>query len=571
MLHLRNHTYYNFVIDSVVLIFLFTIFYTLFLGSYPLFTPDEARYSEVAREMIVRGDYITPRVNDMIFLDKPILHYWLQTLSIHWFGVKEWALRFFPALFGIMGCLVTYLCGRILFDRRTALLASLILATTPLYFGGAHYANLDLEVAVLLGSTLLFFITAVNKEAVRKKILFAAYCSAALAFLTKGLIAIAFPVLIIGIWILLSQRRELLKKIHLFEGGLIFLFITLPWYVAVQKENPGFFYYFFIEEHVTRFLSLAAFNNKMPFWFYVPVILIGMFPWTIFLFQAIYHAIKKIYFEKNQHLVELFLFIWASVIFVFFSIPHSKIVGYILPIFPPLALLIGRYLSHLFNHPSQKINRWNSIYFIFFGLLFTSLLFILPHKNLIHFTPPFIFYLKIIAMIVMMSVFFVFLNMENLILLLVSCILCNVLLLLTLTYGAAYLNIDSIKPLLETAKNYIKPGDEIVAYFKYYYDIPLYLGRTVTVVADWNATDIMKRDNWRRELWRGMELQKTNSLLINEKIFWQHFQNKRRVFVFLSEKNFPQFKLQATHYSILGKYKDTILLANQDISPSRKD
>ena len=171
----------------------------------------------------------------------------------------------------------------------------------------------------------------------------------------------------------------------------------------------------------------------------------------------------------------------------------------------------------------------------------------------------------------MMSVFFVFLNMENLILLLVSCILCNVLLLLTLTYGAAYLNIDSIKPLLETAKNYIKPGDEIVAYFKYYYDIPLYLGRTVTVVADWNATDIMKRDNWRRELWRGMELQKTNSLLINEKIFWQHFQNKRRVFVFLSEKNFPQFKLQATHYSILGKYKDTILLANQDISPSRKD
>ena len=231
--------------DTCSLVIFIGIFYLLWLGSYSLFTPDEGRYSEVAREMVATNDYITPRVNGVAFLDKPVLYYWLQAAAINLFGVNEWALRFFPALLGVLGCIVTYICGRQLFDRRTGIIAAIILATTPLYFGGAHYADLNLEVAVLITCTLLFFITAIQTSGRNQRnFIIAAWVSAALAFLTKGLIGIAFPAMIAGTWIILLWRWDVLKKIRLITGFMLFIIITLPWYMLVQKANPAFLHYF---------------------------------------------------------------------------------------------------------------------------------------------------------------------------------------------------------------------------------------------------------------------------------------------------------------------------------------
>src|SRR6186997_3134951 len=103
--------------DLLFITLIFGLFYAIWMGSYPLFTPDEGRYSEVAREMVASGDYITPRVDGVAFLDKPILYYWLQATAIQLFGINEWALRIFPGLFGIFGCLLMYMFGRMLFDR----------------------------------------------------------------------------------------------------------------------------------------------------------------------------------------------------------------------------------------------------------------------------------------------------------------------------------------------------------------------------------------------------------------------------------------------------------------------
>jgi 4-amino-4-deoxy-L-arabinose transferase-like glycosyltransferase len=557
----------DWLIDMISLAVILFVFYTLWLGSYPLFTPDEGRYSEVAREMVATGDYITPRVNGVAFLDKPVLYYWLQAAAIKAFGVKEWALRLFPALLGILGCLVTYLCGRCLFNRRTALISSLILATTPLYFGSAHYADLNLEVAVFISCTLLFFITAVQREGYsRTGFLFAAYIFAALAFLTKGLIGIAFPGMIAGAWIVILWRWDLLKKIRIMTGLSVIIIITLPWYILVQQANPEFLHFFFVTQQVTRFLSAYEFNNKTPFWFYFPVVLAGAFPWTIFLIQALSKTIVTVWQDRRKHQTELFLLLWLTSIFLFFSIPQSKTIGYILPILPALALLVGNYLSCYFEQAKQK-----SIYFgianfvVISTLLAVFLLLVLPHLKLVHLTPDFMPYLTAIAMVFIISAItsLCFIKKATLLPLFATCVACSTLFLLILTLGATYLNQDSAKPLAAHLKTIIQPQDEIVNYLRFYQDVPLYLEKQVTIVADWRSPNIVHNDNWLRELWFGMAFQKTDDWLINEKTFWQRFESDKRLFVFTSVNYLNKFKSRKKSYFQIGQYNNIILLSNQ--------
>jgi len=543
------------LLDSAILFVGIFLFYSLFLGNYPLFTPDEGRYSEVAREMLVTHDYITPRVNGVAFFDKPILYYWLQALAIFLFGLTEGALRFFPMLFGVMGCLVTYLCGRHLFNRHTGILSALILATTPLYFGSAHYADLNLEVAVLISATLLFFISAINaKTPYRTYLLFAAYFTAALAFLTKGLIGIALPGLISLSWIIIQKKMALLKNIHLTAGILFFLIIVLPWYCLVEKANPGFLHYFFITQQVTRFLSAAEFNNPTPIWFYIPVIIIGFFPWICFLPQAILKL-------RNPNI--LFLLVWIIIIFSFFSIPRSKTVGYILPVFPALALLVGHHISEIWAN--SKLRALISIGLLYFVLScsIAALIYFLPHYNWLDITPQFTIHRLILASILFLSPFTVLLfgfKKQKLVLIFM---ISNIFFLLVLTHSANYLNPNSTKKLALQLKSQLKSKEEVISYFQYYQDLPIYLNQRITVVADWNADSIIKKDNWLREFWFGLQYQKTNDWLIDKNTFWQRYKSKNRIFVFISNNYFDDFKSHTQHYFILGKMNNIILLSNQ--------
>jgi 4-amino-4-deoxy-L-arabinose transferase-like glycosyltransferase len=559
----------NWTTDLVILTLLLLVFYTFWLGSYPLFTPDEGRYSEVAREMVVTGDYITPRVNGVAFLDKPVLYYWLQAAAILLFGVKEWALRLFPVLSGILGCLVTYICGRHLFDRRTGLISAIILATTPLYFGGAHYANLDLEVAVWISCALLFFITGIqNTDPARRYFLLAAYAFSAFAFLTKGLIGIAFPALIAGTWIILrwrSQTLNILRNIHLIKGIVLFTAIVLPWYILVQKANPEFLHYFFITQQVTRFISTGTFNNPTPFWFYVPIVLIGFFPWTSFLFQALKHALRDIRQSRIEYQTELYLILWLSIVFIFFSIPRSKTITYILPILPALALLVGRYLSLVWNNANQSSVYRGIVSLVIISVLFFTGLLMVPYFHWDILSTAFTPYLYVFAIIVIINaiVAFCLKNKKTLFTLFTITTSCSILLLLTLTFGATHLNKNSVKPLVLNLKTIIRPEDEVITYFKFPQDVPIYLERRVTIVADWNSSHILENDNWQRELWYGMPFQDTSSWLINEDTFWERWNNSNRVFVFLKQSYFEQFKKQASQYFFIGEHNNILLLSNQ--------
>lgn len=555
----------SWIIDLVLLGGILTLFYAFYLGSYPLFTPDEGRYSEVAREMVATGDYITPRVNGVAFLDKPILYYWLQAIAINLFGLNEWALRFFPALFGVLGCLMSYICGRKLFNRRTGIMSALILGATPLYFASAHYANLDLEVAVLISCTLLSFITAVrNPGRPKTGWLIATYVFAALAFLTKGMIGFAFPIIIIGAWIVLTWHWDLLKKTHLGAGLMLAFVIVLPWYTLAQRDNPAFLRYFFVTQQVTRFLSKAEFNSHAPMWFYLPIVLTGFFPWTLFVGQAFYRAIQKIRKQLRVHEVELFLIIWFLVIFVFFSIPRSKTIGYILPVFPPLAMLTANYLVSSFSNVKPYYVRITASIFALLSAGIAITLLALPHYGWLNIDATASPYITTIAVIFLVSAVITLLFIKQSFAALLSiCCVSTTTALLILVLSAPYLNSSTAKPLISQVQSLAKPDDEIVNYFKFYYDTPLYLQKRVSVVADWHSPDVEKKDNWRRELWNGMAFQKTDDWLLDEKTFWKKWSSKRRLFVFLNMNYFNQFESHTKKYYLLGKYNDIILVSNR--------
>ncbi len=551
--NLIQHTRFVTFLDVVILTAVISVFYFLWLGSYPVFTPDEGRYTEVAREMLASHDFITPRVNGVPFLDKPALYYWLQAASLAWFGVNEWAVRFFPACFGVSGCLMVYGFGRYLFNRLTGLLAAVILATSPLYFAGAHYANLDLEVSVFISASLLCLFAAIKDTEIKPAFLYAAYVFAGFAFLTKGMIGIVFPIMIGSIWLAVNKRWSFFLKLHLLRGAAILAVIILPWYALVQYHNPNFLHYFFIEQQFTRFLSAETFNNNSPFWFYLPIVLVGTLPWSGFFIQSLK--------SFKQDATMLYLTLWVGLIFVFFSLPHAKIISYILPIFPAVALMTAKLMADRFN--TSRALALPCLIFTVISALFGSAILLNDHFNWFSFTPIADPYLTAVACILIFGgVIALCLTRLNMKTLFWYFTLWGVVFLLALTASAGCLNMRSTKPLIKNLQAVLQPGDEVVNYYSFYQDVPLYLGRTITLVADWHAPDIAQKDNWVRELWSQMAARQEDNLIDNQ-TFLSRWNSNRRVYVFLDQKYLAQFSTMVGNYHLINQYHDVILVRNQ--------
>ncbi|MEO8400983.1 MAG: glycosyltransferase family 39 protein [Gammaproteobacteria bacterium] len=554
--------------DLIFLTLVLGVFYSLWIGGHALFTPDEGRYSEVAREMVVTGDYITPRLNGVAFLDKPVLYYWLQASAIKLFGLKEWALRFWPACIGILGCLMTYSAGRFLFNRRTGILSAVILATSPLYYGAAHYANLDLEVAALISITLFFSVLALQTTSHRNRRLFfiLAYVFCSLAALTKGLIGIVFPAMIIGMWIMLLNRWSMLKHMRLITGLIIFAAITIPWYFLVQQANPEFLHFFFVTQQFSRFLTKGDFNNQTAVWFYIPIVIAGFFPWSIFAIQAVANSIKNVWKNREQHSSQLFFVLWFFLIFIFFSIPKSKTVGYILPIFPALSLIVGNYLDGLWNKSRTKGFAIGVGVFILFSISIAAIALASPHIAAFKITREQIPFLSFTACTFLLAgaSAYQFLRNKAFTDIIICLASTAVIGLLTLSASTSVINDNTIKPVALQLKPKLVPSDEVVAYYKYYQDLPIYLERRITIVADWKSPDIIKKDNWVRELWFGMPFQNTNDWLIDETAFWKRWNSDKRLFVLLNESNYATFMAKANNrVKQFGVYNDVVWVSNR--------
>ncbi len=306
------------------------VFFFLGLGSYSLKEPDEGRYAEIPREMVEQGDYVVPHLNYIRYFEKPPLLYWMTAASYKLLGVSEWAFRLPNALMALLCVLATYLFAARAFGRRMALISSLILASSFGFFAMARIVTIDMLFAFLLFASLLCFCRFYRER--RRFFLYSFYVTMALGVLAKGPVAIVLLGATIFLFLLSEKKLSFLKD-TLSPGGLALLcVIALPWFVVMCVKEKEFFQFFVVDQNVLRFLT-SKHKRSGPIYYFLPVLFGGLFPWSFFLPRAV----LRLWRSSELRL----FFIWALVVFVFFSLSGSKLPPYILPIYPALAVILG--------------------------------------------------------------------------------------------------------------------------------------------------------------------------------------------------------------------------------------
>jgi 4-amino-4-deoxy-L-arabinose transferase-like glycosyltransferase len=332
--------------DVVLLAVLFGALFAWRLGSAPLVNPDEGRYAEVPREMVAGGDWVTPRLNGVPYFEKPPLMYWAVAASEQFLGPSEWSVRLAPALFAIAGIMLAYGATRRIYGRDAGFWAAIVLGTSLLYITFVHLLGLDMAVSVLTSATLFCFILAVREKPgrTRRLLFWGLYLAAALATLTKGLMGFLIPGAVMFLWLLLLGEWKRLRPMHLPTGVILFLAVAAPWHVLVSRRNPEWAHFYFVHEHWERFFDKGH-GRYQPFWFFIPIVILGLFPWTGFAWSAFRDALAGGWARRRDNAEAWFLAIWAGFIFLFFSKSQSKLIPYILPLFPPIAAIVGRWLA----------------------------------------------------------------------------------------------------------------------------------------------------------------------------------------------------------------------------------
>ena len=329
---------------AVALFFLsVAVIYYTGLGTIPLLEPDEGRYAEIPREMLARGDFITPHLNGVVYLEKPPLFYWGNAASFALFGQSEFSARFFTATASIAGVLLTYWMGAVLAGPRAGLFSAMVLCTSLYHYIVGRINTLDMTLAVAMTVAIFPAFLYLSGKRESRWYLLLSYVGAALAFLAKGLIGVVFPAAILVIWMALSRRRREIGKAVSLPGLALFLAVALPWVVLVQRANPDFLWFFFVREHFLRFTTKMH-HHYEPFWFFFPIVVAGLLPWLAFARRAVLAAweARGTYLPAEDR---RFLFCWVLFILLFFSFSDSKLATYATPMFPPLAVLFGRALD----------------------------------------------------------------------------------------------------------------------------------------------------------------------------------------------------------------------------------
>ncbi|MBI4483273.1 MAG: glycosyltransferase family 39 protein [Acidobacteria bacterium] len=315
------------------------------LGALAFVGADEPRYARVAEEMHRGGDYVTPRLEGRPWLEKPPLYYWLASGAIAAMGPGEFSARFPVALSAVLGAGIVWFTGRTLFSPQAGWMALLVLATSAGYFAYGRAASMDMLLTACVTVSLCSFALALRRPQRSLGWFLLGYASMALATLAKGPIGLVLPLLVLGVFLSVSRRWDLLEQMQLIPGFFLFLVLALPWYVLVYRSNGfEFISTFFVNHHLARFLT-PLHHHEQRFYYYFLVLLGLAFPWIIFFPDAIRASLKRLRSVPEERLVAIFLWVWLLVPLFFFSLSSSKLPAYILPVLPVLALLLGENLA----------------------------------------------------------------------------------------------------------------------------------------------------------------------------------------------------------------------------------
>ena len=423
------------------------------LGLRPLLLPDEGRYANVARDMLLAsqsgsGDGLVPLLNGLPFFHKPPLLYWLDMLAMTVLGVNQFGARFAPFVGAWLMGAALFMAVRRWHGAAAARTTLLVLATCPFFFVGGQYANLDMLVGGLITAAVLAFARAVDDNRRSFGWMLVAWALAAAAVLAKGLIGLVLPALVIGPWLLAQRRwRDLLWLLHPL-GLLLFAAMALPWFVLMQLRYPGFFDYFIMEQHFRRFAQ-ASFNNVHPLWFYVAVLPLLTLPWSGWLPASV----TKLYRSWNGYVASershwgLWMW-WLVAVIGFFSLPSSKLVGYALPALAPWCAVLGLGVAAA----AGRLGKLRKISLVLAASACLGLVLVLSSPmvmRMMKLKPPI-----------------------------------------------------SSKEVAALLAAQIKPGDRVVFVDEMFYDLPFYAGlkQPPIVASDWADPKLLLRDNWRKEL-----------------------------------------------------------------------
>jgi len=349
---------------EAISLFVFTPFF-LFYGLVPVFGgdglglvgADEPRYAQIAREMLSRHDYVTPVLWGHPWLEKPALYYWRAMFAFLEFGVHDWSARLPSASFAFILVALIYLHLR-RFRPGSQLDAALITASCAGIIGFARGASTDMQLAApscigMLGWYAWY-------ETGKKFWLFDLYFFVGVATLAKGPVAPFMALVIILSFAALRREWSLLRRTVWVPGFLLYFAMVLPWYIAVQRRNPDFLRVFFLEHNLERFAT-NRYMHQHAFWYYLPIMLAALMPWSVIAMRALAEAIQqsiaewRARFSKHHYVGHSrwgdafpeFLVLWTLFPIVIFSLSRSKLPGYILPSIPPLTILTGDYINRI--------------------------------------------------------------------------------------------------------------------------------------------------------------------------------------------------------------------------------
>ncbi len=343
--------------------------FVLLLATSPwgLWDRDEGRYADVAQRMLDSGDFITPRMNGFVFLDKPPLVYWVTAGSLALWGSNETGARFGQFLFAAGTLFFVHRIGRLLFDERRALLAVLVLASAAGFFVSSHILTLDLGLTFFLTLTLLAFLKGWRETPRGARWYLLMFAAAALGGLSKGLVGVLLPAMTIACFLTLRGRWYRCREVPWLRGALLSLAIASPWFVLVSIRHPEFPAYFFLHEHLARFAS-GVHHRFGQWYYYLAVLFLGMLPWSLILPAQLARTHRPLrgVFSLPRSEASAFIFSWIVPGLLFFTVARSKLPLYILPVFPAAALAMAAALDHDLRKeaPAGKHLWWPGMFLI---------------------------------------------------------------------------------------------------------------------------------------------------------------------------------------------------------------